>query len=106
MFSVLEEVLLFVFAQGEKDSKEEILKAFRLFDDDETVSCVDWISMNTFMMRFYFHTHAHVHHTHTHTHTHTRAHTRTHTRAHTHTHTYTHTHAHAHTHTHTHTHTG
>ena len=25
--------------QSEKDSKEEILKAFRLFDDDETVSC-------------------------------------------------------------------
>ena len=24
--------------QSEKDSKEEILKAFRLFDDDETVS--------------------------------------------------------------------
>lgn len=24
------------FGQGEKDSKEEILKAFRLFDDDET----------------------------------------------------------------------
>ena len=24
--------------KGEKDSKEEILKAFRLFDDDETVS--------------------------------------------------------------------
>ena len=27
-----------MFPQGEKDSKEEILKAFRLFDDDETVS--------------------------------------------------------------------
>ncbi len=25
-----------VFPQSEKDSKEEILKAFRLFDDDET----------------------------------------------------------------------
>ena len=27
---------VFCFGQGEKDSKEEILKAFRLFDDDET----------------------------------------------------------------------
>jgi centrin-1 len=24
---------------GERDSKEEIMKAFRLFDDDETVGC-------------------------------------------------------------------
>lgn len=29
-------VLLFGNLQAEKDSKEEILKAFRLFDDDET----------------------------------------------------------------------
>lgn len=26
---------------GERDSKEEIMKAFRLFDDDETVSILD-----------------------------------------------------------------
>ena len=32
-------VLLCFILQSEKDSKEEILKAFRLFDDDETVSC-------------------------------------------------------------------
>ena len=30
--------LFFWTLQGEKDSKEEILKAFRLFDDDETVN--------------------------------------------------------------------
>ena len=28
----------FSFAQGERDSREEILKAFRLFDDDETIN--------------------------------------------------------------------
>lgn len=28
--------LIFFFSKAEKDSKEEILKAFRLFDDDET----------------------------------------------------------------------
>ena len=30
--------MLLCSLQSEKDSKEEILKAFRLFDDDETVS--------------------------------------------------------------------
>ena len=58
-------------SQSEKDSKEEILKAFKLFDDDETVCFSPPQTPHMY-------THAHVY-THTHTHTHTHASTHTHT---------------------------
>ena len=40
-------------SQSEKDSKEEILKAFRLFDDDETVrdSCCMYHSPQHLLIR-------------------------------------------------------
>ena len=38
LHTVQEPKVNFVVFQSEKDSKEEILKAFKLFDDDNTVS--------------------------------------------------------------------
>ena len=45
LFKLQEPKVSFVVFQSEKDSKEEILKAFKLFDDDNTVS-------STFILHF------------------------------------------------------